>query len=239
MRLPRSRPASSPNGDPAVRSYQDAVVSSGRTPWRQARWCALDFEMTGLDPTKNEIISFGAVPVEGGRLRLRSAVTGLARPSGQIGEASIPVHGIRDVDLAAAPPLIAGIGPLLETIAGRVLVFHSAAIDRPFLRQALRQKGVRLRNTFVDTEVLGRLWLYERDGHLYGRLPLGDLASALSLPAERPHDSLGDALTTAQVFIALATHLDALRPETVSSLVRASNRVDAVRFFQDPVRHDG
>jgi DNA polymerase-3 subunit epsilon len=195
--------------------------------------------MTGLDPTQDEIISFGAVPIEGGRLQLRTAVTALARPSREISEASIPVHGIRDVDLTAAPPLAAGIGPLIEAIAGRVLVFHSAAIDRPFLRQALRQKGMRLRNRFVDTEVLGRLWLYERDGRLRGRLPLSKLASAMQLPAERPHDSLGDALTTAQVFIALATHLDAMRPETVSSLVRASNRVDAVRTFQDPVRHDG
>lgn len=239
MRLPLSRPADSRNRDPSVRSYTHAVVPSGRTPWRQARWCALDFEMTGLDPTEDEIISFGAVPIEGGRLQLRGAVTGLARPSRQIGEASIPVHGIRDVDLAAAPPLVAGIGPLIEAIAGRVLVLHSAAIDRPFLRQALRQKGMRLRNPSVDTEVLGRLWLYERDARLHGRLPLGDLASALELPAERPHDSLGDALTTAQVFIALATHLDAMRSETVSSLVRASKRVDAVRTFQDPVRHDG
>jgi DNA polymerase III subunit epsilon len=239
MRLPLSRAAGRGSTDPAVRSYTDAVVPGGRTPWRQARWCALDFEMTGLDPTDDEIISFGAVPIEGGRLQLRSTVAGLARPSRQIGEASIPVHGIRDIDLRAAPPLAAGIGPLLEAMAGRVLIFHSAAIDRPFLRQALRQKGMRLRNPFVDTEVLGRLWLYERDGYLHRRLSLGELASALELPADRPHDSLGDALTTAQVFIALATHLDAMRPETVSSLVRASHRVDAVRTFQDPVRHDG
>ena len=178
MRLPLSRHAASGNSEPAVRSYTQAAVPSGRTPWRQAPWCALDFEMTGLDPTQDEIISFGAVPIEGGRLQLRTAVTALARPSREISEASIPVHGIRDVDLTAAPPLAAGIGPLIEAIAGRVLVFHSAAIDRPFLRQALRQKGMRLRNPFVDTEVLGRLWLYERDGRLHGRLALADLAAA-------------------------------------------------------------
>ncbi|MBV8734219.1 MAG: hypothetical protein JO120_05505, partial [Solirubrobacterales bacterium] len=104
---------------------------------------------------------------------------------------------------------------------------------------ALRETGLRLRNRFVDTEWLGRLWLHERDGRLRGRLSLGDLASALGLPADRPHDSLGDALTTAQAFLALATHLDALASETVSSLVRASDRVDAIRMFQDPLRYDG
>jgi DNA polymerase-3 subunit epsilon len=239
MRLRLPLTAQRPDLDRAAAAYARAAAPRARTPWRKAPWCALDLEMTGLDPREDEIISFGAIPIAGGRLQLHAAVTGLARPSRQVGEASIPLHGIRDVDLESAPSLAAGIGPLLDVIAGRVLVFHSAAIDRPFLRQALRTKGVRLHNAFVDTEVLGRLWLHERDGRLRGRLSLGDLASALRLPAERPHTSLGDALTTAQVFIALATHLDAMHPETVSSLVRASKRVDAVRMFQDPLRHDG
>ncbi len=239
MKLRLSLPAQHADPDQAAEAFARAAPPRGRTSWREATWCAVDLEMTGLDPREDEIISFGAIPIEGGRLQLHAAVTGLLRPSRQIGEASIRVHGIRDVDLACAPPLTAGIGPLLEAIAGRVIVFHSAAIDRPFLRQALRDKGLRLRNPFVDTEVLGQLWLHERDGYLRKRLRLGDLASELRLPAERPHNSLGDALTTAQVFIALATHLDALHPETVSSLVRASGRVDAVRMFQDPLRHDG
>ncbi|MGN6169867.1 MAG: 3'-5' exonuclease [Solirubrobacteraceae bacterium] len=225
--------------DQAAEAYARAALPRGRRPWRQARWCALDLEMTGLDPREDEIISFGAIPIEGGRLQLHAAVTGLARPSREVGEASIPVHGIRDVDLASAPPLAAWIGPLLEAITGRVLVLHSAGIDRPFLKRALRERGVRLRNSFADTEILGRLWLHERDGNLRRRLSLGDLASALGLPAERPHNALGDALTTAQVFIALATHLDSLHPENVSSLVRAAQRVEAVRMFQDPLRHDG
>jgi DNA polymerase-3 subunit epsilon len=225
--------------DEVANAYVRAPVPRGRTPWRKAPWCALDFEMTGLDPRENEIISFGAIPIEGGRLQLHAAVTGLARPSREIGEASIPVHGLRDVDLASAPRLAEGIGPLLEAIAGRVLVLHSAAIDRPFLRRALREKGLHLRTPVVDTEVLGRLWLHERDGQLRRRVSLGDLASALGLPAERPHTSLGDALTTAQAFMALATHLDAMRPETVSSLARASDRVDAIGMFQHPLRHGG
>ena len=239
MKLRLPLPALRPHLDRAAAAYARGAEPRGRTPWRQAPWCALDLEMTGLNPREDEIISFGAIPIEDGRLQLHAAVTGLARPSRQIPEASIPVHGIRDVDLASAPPLAAGVGPLLKAIAGRVLVFHSAEIDRPFLRQALRAKGVRLRSSFVDTEVLGRLWLHERDGHLRRGLSLGELASALGLPAERPHTSLGDAVTTAQVFIALATHLDAMHRETVSSLVHASNRVDAVRTFQDPLRHGG
>jgi DNA polymerase III subunit epsilon len=238
MKRPLSRADNGDGVDRGVRAHARASAPSGRTPWREARWCALDLEMTGLDPRRDEIISFGAIPIEAGRVLLQAAVYGQVKPSREIGEAAIPIHGIRDVDLVTAPRLAAGIDPLLEVIAGRVLVFHSAAIDRPFLKRALRQQGIRLRQPFVDTEALGRLWLHEREGGLRRRLSLGDLAAALGLPAERPHDALADALTTAQVFIALATHLDAVRDQTVSSLTGAQRSVDAVAMFQHPLPRD-
>ena len=88
-----------------------------------------------------------------------------------------------------------------------------------------------MRNPLVDTSVLGALWLSERDGVPPRRLALGELARALGLPAHRPHEALGDALTTAQVFLALASHLDAIRPQTVSSLVTAPRRLETVRMY--------
>jgi DNA polymerase-3 subunit epsilon len=206
----------------------------GRTPWREAAWCAVDFELTGLDPRSDEIISFGAIPIDGGRVRLSAAVSGLVRPEREIGEASIRIHELRAADLAQAPPLAEAIGPLLGAIEGRALVVHTASVERAFLSRALRTRGLPLRHPIVDTEVLGRLWLHERDGGLRRWIGLGELAAELGLPAERPHDALSDALTTAQVFIALASHLEALdgaRGETVSSLQRADRRLQSVRAF--------
>jgi DNA polymerase-3 subunit epsilon len=200
-------------------------------PWREARWCALDFELTGLDPEQDEIISFGAIPIDHARVRLGGSISGLVRPVRESSDESIRVHGLRAADLEAAPPLAEAITPLLRAIDGRALVVHGAATERAFLGRAMRAHGLRLRNPIADTEVLGRLWLHERDGGLLSSLPLGELAAALGLPAERPHDALGDALTTAQAFIALATHLDAIHRETVRSLCHARRRLDAVRTF--------
>jgi DNA polymerase-3 subunit epsilon len=191
----------------------------------------VDLELTGLDPRKDEIISFGAIPIDDGRVKLDGAVEGLARPDGELSEASIRVHGIRRADLARAPRLADAIGPLLEAITGRILVVHSAAVERAFLGKAMREQGLRLRGPLIDTEVLGQLWLAERDDRPPRRIALGELAAALGLPAERPHQALGDTLTTAQVFIALAAHLDALGGETVGSLARAGQRLGALRAF--------
>ncbi len=215
----------------AASAYAKASLPGRRTAWRKARWCALDLELTGLDPTVDEIISFGAIPIEGGRVQLADAVYELVRPVSEISEESIRVHGIRAVDLLQAPSLEEAIETLLDVIAGRILVVHTAAIERAFLGRALRRDGVRLRGPLVDTEVLGRLWLHERDGQSRRHVALTDLASLLGLPADRPHDALSDALTTAQVFIALATHLDAARAETVGSLARASPRLESLRLL--------
>jgi DNA polymerase-3 subunit epsilon len=203
------------------------------TPWREAAWCAVDLELTGLDPRADEIISFGAIPIDGGRVRAGAAVAGLVRPAREASEASIRVHEIRPVDVAGAPALAEAIGPLVGAIDGRGLVVHTAEVERAFLGSALRAQGLRLRNPIVDTEVLGRLWLHERDGGLRRRLALSEIARELGLPADRPHTALGDALTTAQVFIALATHLDSVgrREETVGSLSRADRRVASLRAF--------
>ena len=51
-------------------------------------------------------------------------------------------------------------------------------------------------------------------------VPLSDAARDLGLPVHRPHHADGDALTTAQLFLALATRLDAREPQTVGSLAR-------------------
>jgi DNA polymerase-3 subunit epsilon len=220
------------NGDADGVAYLDAHVASRRTHWREARWCALDLELTGLDPRSDEIISFGVIPIEEGRLQLRGAVHQLIKPERRIRDEAIRIHGIRAADLERAPGLDEALDILLRSITGRILVVHTAVVERTFLGRALQERGLRPRGPMVDTEVLGRLWLFERDGHLKRRLPLGELARALGLPAEHPHDALADALTTAQVFIALCTHLDTLHPETVGSLAHANRRIDAVRSLQ-------
>ena len=217
---------------PGACAYRAARVPRGRTPWRSGSYCAVDLELSGLEPRRDEIVSFGAIPIDDGRVQLGAAVEGLVRPVRSPGERSIRVHGLRGVDLADAPSLDVAIDPLLGAMAGRIPVVHVAAVERSFLRPALRRQGLRLHRPMVDTSVLGLVWLHERDGHGPRRITLTDLAGALGLPAHHPHDATGDALTTAEVFIALAAHLDAARAQTVSSLTSAERRLQALLAYQ-------
>jgi DNA polymerase-3 subunit epsilon len=95
-----------------------------------------------------------------------------------------------------------------------------AAVERSFLGAALAEHRLPLRNPVVDTAALA-LELGRRRLNPSLRTPpigLSDVAQSLGLPVHRPHHADGDALTTAQVFIAEATLLDGFRPQTLGSL---------------------
>lgn len=216
---------------PAADAYARARLAGRRTPWREARYCVVDLELSGLDPRNDEIISFGAVPIDAGLVGAGHTLYGLARPTRPLPESSVVVHGIRTVDLEEAPPLDEAILPLLGALAGRVLVAHAAAVERAFLGPALRRQGVRLREPVLDTAALGRLLMVERGEPPPRLLTLGTLAGALGLPEHRPHHALGDALTTAQVFLAIVSHLEKLGAETVGSLAGATRRLENARRY--------
>jgi DNA polymerase-3 subunit epsilon len=212
----------------AAAVFQGAGTPSGSGPWREARWCAVDLELTGLDPRHHEIIALGAVPVDDGRVVLGRARYTLVRPTHAPKHDAVLIHKLRLADLVDAPAVEYAVDLLLETLAGRVPVFHTGAIERAFLAPLLASRGVRLPSA-VDTEILGRVWLSERDGRAPPGIALGRLSESLGLPAEPPHHALGDAVTTAQAFVALASHLDRTSPQTVASLVHADRRLDGGR----------
>lgn len=212
-------------------SYLAASLPAPETPWRRAEFAAIDLELTGLDPARDEIVSFATVTVAEGRIRLADAIHRLVRPERMPDAETIRIHGLRRADLESAPPLHEVLDGLLETIAGRVLVAHVAAVERTFLGAALATRGLTLRNPVLDTAALGGALASARHRArpLHRRLlrrprplprSLGELARALGLPVHRPHHADGDALTTAQVFLALATLLEAFGPVTVGSLLR-------------------
>jgi DNA polymerase-3 subunit epsilon len=218
-----------------LRSYRVAEFPPAETPWREAAFSVIDLEMTGLDPAADEIISFATVTVSGGTVRFDDARYELVRPRRMPDWDTIRIHGLREVDLEEAAPLEELIDILLETLTGRPIVAHMAEVERSFLAAALSVFGAELRNPIVDTASMGmklrrlqHVAPLRRGGDPSTRIAvsspgLGGLARSLGLPVHRPHHADGDALTTAQVFIALATHLERFKdPLTLAELVRIS-----------------
>lgn len=212
-----------PPESPAETAFLTTSLPSSDAPWREVDFTVIDFETTGLDHASNEIISFATVTVSGGRVTLADAQYELVRPERMPSSDTIRIHGLREADLIDAPPLEDVLDRLLAALAGRALVAHVATIEQGFLGTALASRGLELRNPWVDTAAM------DRERRRLRRLPpaasdpvgLSDLARSLGLPVHRPHHADGDALTTAQTFIALATHLEAFEEGlTLGSLQR-------------------
>jgi DNA polymerase III subunit epsilon len=208
----------------------------GRTPWRTAGFVAVDVETTGLDPQRDEIVSFAAVPIEDARVVARGAVRGLVRPRAAPPGSSVEIHGLRAVDLAAAPPPEEAFAPLVTALTGRIPVAHAAWVERSFLGPRLRTLGFALPRRILDTALLWRALCIERGDGDPGWRELSAVAAGLGLPAHRSHDAEGDALTTAQAFLALATHLESLGWTSVGALAGARWHVRGWGLWHGPGR---
>jgi DNA polymerase III subunit epsilon len=197
-----------------VRAFLSAPEPPGHLPWRSASYTVLDLELTGLDPATDAIVAAGGLRVVGGRAIAASAFRLLVRPDRAVPAEAIRVHGLLPQELEAAPPLAAQLDVLLGRLAGDVLVVHVAAVDLAFLDAAMRRTwGCPLVATTLDTARLAatlehrlRLTRWPDIHRPTGRLT--DLAGAYGLPAHPEHDPLHDALTTAELFLALASGLE-------------------------------
>ncbi|MGH2822925.1 MAG: hypothetical protein ACRDLY_07905, partial [Thermoleophilaceae bacterium] len=100
----------------------------------------------------------------------------------------------------------------------------------------LRALGFALPRRILDTALLWRALCIERGHGDPGLRELSAVARALGLPAHRSHDAEGDALTTAQAFLALATHLEAHGRGSVGALAGARWQVRAWKLWHGPGR---
>lgn len=182
----------------------------------------VDLETTGLDPRHDEIISFASVPIDTGRIGVGGVVTATIRPRTMPSAETIRIHGLRPADLAQAPELPDVLDTILAALTGRYLVAHVAWIERGFLEAALRPLRLHLPKPALDTAAIASHVL-DAERELPDRpMRLADAARRFGLPVHRPHVAAGDALTTAQLFLALAAHLERDGEQTVASLAKLS-----------------
>lgn len=198
--------------------------------WREVEYLSLDFEATGLDLKRDDIISFGAVPIHDGRIVIGQQNYSLVQPTRPIPPESTKFHVIRNQDLAGAPTAREAASNLMSALRGRVLLAHAAWVEAAFLRRMFRLHGADLVSPIVDTAALARaLGLRPRiDTH---EPHLETLATELGVPVHDPHHALGDAITTAQVFLVLAHRLqnEQVEPLTLSKLVNVTREFALLR----------
>lgn len=193
--------------------YRAGIVPPG-TPIEETPLVALDFETTGLDSEKDEIVSIGLVPFDSKRIYCRHAKHWIVNPAQALTENSVVIHQITHSDIDEAPDLQSILDALLDALAGKIVVVHYRFIERDFLAKALmRRINEGINFPVIDTMALEQKVLEQKRG-LVGKLlhqrmdsvRLPDCRQRYNLPVYQLHHAMIDALATAELLQAQLAH---------------------------------
>lgn len=173
-------------------------------PYTGEEMVVIDTETTGLDTRSAELVSIAAVRVRGDRiLTSESLDLRLRRPDTLTGD-SIRIHGLRGVDLDNGESIDAALARLLDFVGNRPLVGWHLGFDLAILNRELRPRfGFELPNATVDVAQLWRRRLWRRHPEIDSLPRFEAVAERLGVPVMGRHTALGDAVTTALMFLRL------------------------------------
>lgn len=173
-------------------------------------WVALDCETTGLDVTRDEIISIGAVRIVGNRIMTSERLELLVRPTRGVSADSVRIHRLRAQDVAGGLDIDEAMKRLMRFIGSRPLVgyyleFDVAMLNRaiwPLLGQGLPQPKIEVSALYYDHK-FRQLPPHRQQGSPDIDLRFDTLMADLGLPTRDAHDALNDAVMAAMAFIKL------------------------------------
>jgi len=190
-------------------------------PVSEVCFAVIDSETTGLDPSKDRILSFGGVKIIQGRIQVRDTLE-IFIAQDHFDASSVPIHGI----LKTGPDerihekgALAQLGSYLEDT---ILVGHHIGFDLEMIRQAQTRHGLpHLENIALDTGRLYRKTLLKTP--LVPKKPsysLDELAKKYDISCKDRHTALGDAYITALAFMHILGQLNIKPGTSLRDLVR-------------------
>ncbi|PLW75619.1 exonuclease domain-containing protein [Cohaesibacter celericrescens] len=199
------------------------------TPLRELNFVVFDTETTGLDPSKDEMISIAGVRIVNGRIMSGEVFDHYINPGRTIPPASTQVHHITNQMVADAPAATTVLPKFQSFVSDAVLVAHNAAFDMKFLSLKQDETGVTFTNPVLDTVLLA--------AHLQGQsssLTLDTLAEqfGIEIPVDVRHTALGDSIATAKLLLCLIDLLEASGITTLRGAVEAEKKMAAIRRKQ-------
>ena len=191
----------------------------------------IDTETTGLDPRKARVIELAGVRLLAGKLADGASFRQLLRPGGDLIPAETTrIHGIDDAAVAGAP-VFADVWPAFQAfLAHSLLIGHTVGFDLAMLKRECDLAGLPWsRPRTLDTRLLAQIAAPELAGYT-----LEKLAGWLGVDAAGRHSALGDAITTARIFLALVPRLREHGIRSVAEAERACRALTSV--LDDQVR---
>jgi DNA polymerase-3 subunit epsilon/CBS domain-containing protein len=181
---------------------------------------AFDSETTGLDTSSARMIQLGAVRIVHGQVDEAQNFQQMINPGVPIPAESQAIHGISDADVATAASFAEVVGAFDDWRQDSVLIGYATGFDLAMLK---REKQIADLEWSVprclDVRFLVNL--------LSPNLPdfsLDTIAGWIGVETHNRHSALGDAIATAEIFVALIPGLRERGIRTLAEVERACER---------------
>lgn len=195
------------------------------------KFCSLDLEGTGLDPTKDAITEVGAVLFEvdpQGKVKFGEEFSQLVKPNIPIPQFIQELTGINEETVAKAPAWEEVMPKLKEFVGDRIIVGQNIKFDLDFLSA----HGLNFSQGFIDTKELA--YLFAPRARFFN---LEYLLRYFGKPLQTHHRALDDSKSAAvlleQILLAF-NRLPVKVQKQISQLLQGSNLLYKDLFF---VRH--
>jgi len=174
----------------------------------EVRFVVFDTETTGLDLSKNRLLSIAGVGMTGLEVRLDDTFGAMVVQSDVGGSDAAVIHGLISHDLADGLPEDEAAARFLAFAGDAVLVAHHAAFDMRMLQKAIApHRGARVWSPSVDTAQLAQRVEVGPMTSNQGRgadqrtpYQLDNLVERYGIDVPERHTAAGDALATALLF---------------------------------------
>lgn len=165
-----------------------------------------DSETTGLDTERDQVVQLGAVRIVNGRIVPGEAFDTLVNPGIKIPRRATRVHHISNAMVADAPDFPTARTAFCEFSRSSVLVAHNAPFDMAFLHRGANGPGSEIDNPVLDTVHLSAIIFGGSAEHT-----LDALCERLNIEIAEDlrHTAMGDAVATAEAFVAMVPILEA------------------------------
>jgi len=187
-----------------VQAYLDSNTEKipGIRSIDQLNFVVLDTETSGLDPSKDSILSFGAVKITQSKILVHQAVEWYPDATDS-GKKTAAIHGL--VDIKNTLPKEEFALKLLDYLGNSILVGHHLGFDLEILKNFLQPFGItHFKNPIIDT-FLFAIRLEHGPMHDLGSIrteeySLDALCRRYQIAADDRHTAAGDAFLTALLF---------------------------------------
>lgn len=202
-----------------MRDWLRERFGAGRGPAATARWVVVDCETSGLDPSRDNLLSVAGVGVRDGRIAPGDSFCATLRQEHPSERENILVHGIGRERQAGGDPPGAVIAGFLGFVADAPRVAFRAPFDRAVVARAARGAGRSEGGQWLDLAQLLPVLFPDR-GRPEASLDSWLAAFGIAHPAR--HDALGDAYATAQLFQVALREAGRHGFHTVGAVLRAA-----------------